>query len=97
VVWNGLRCTPQTLVKHLLSAFHEDGVIAYDLQLLQSHEGGLAQLEDAAGRVADGSHPLASVLARIAGGYHVDYPADLHPHFSSLISFGRYCLTLPRA
>ncbi len=107
VVWNGLRCTPQTLVKHLLSSFHEDGVIAYDLQLLQSHPGGLRQLEEAALRVAEGSHPLSTVLSRIAGGYHAhlaelaraaerfEYPVDLHPRFSSLLGFGRYCLTLP--
>jgi hypothetical protein len=109
IVWNGLLTSVNTQVKHLLSAFHEDGVIAYDLQLLQSHEGGLDRLEAEATRVAQGAHPLSGVLRSIAGGYHAhladlarrarqfDYPQDLHPHFSSLIGFGRYCLTLPEA
>ncbi len=107
VVWNGLLCTPRTLVKHLLSAFHEDGVLAYDLQLLQSHPGGLELLAARAAEVARGRHPLSRVLSGIAGGYHAhlaeqaeraerfEYPVDLHPHFSSLVGFGRYCLTLP--
>jgi hypothetical protein len=104
IVWNGLHATPETLVQHLLSSFHEDGVIAYDLQLLQSYPGGLELLERSAEEVASGEHPLAFMLSAIAGDYHAhlarlaraarrfEYPADLHPHFSSLIGFGRYCL-----
>lgn len=107
IVWNGLLATPRTLVKHLLSAFHEDRVIAYDLQMLQSHPGGLDQLERAAEAVARRRHPLWRMLSAIAGGYHghladlaraagrFEYPPDLDPRFSSLIGFGRYCLTLP--
>lgn len=106
VVWNGLRATRRTLVRHLLSSFHEDGVIAYDLQLLQSHDGGLAALEDAASAVARGTHPLAPMLRRIAGDYHAHlaalardatrfvYPRDLDARFSSLLGFGRYALAL---
>lgn len=106
VVWNGLNATPKTLVKHLLSSFHEDGVIQYDLQLLQSHEGGLELLESEASRVADGSHALSPVLLAIAGGYHAhltelaraaknfEYPPELNEHFSSLVGFGRFCLGL---
>ena len=106
IVWNGLRAHPRTVVKHLLSSFHEDGVIAYDLQLLQSHAGGLDALERAATRVADGTHPFSRVLRAIAGDYHAhladlarrarafDYPADIHPHFSSLVGFGRYAASL---
>jgi hypothetical protein len=109
IVWNGLLATPRTLVKHLLSAFHEDGVIAYDLQLLHSHPGGLEALEREAERVASGEHRLSAVLSAIAGGYHAhlaelagkarrfEYPRDLHPHFSSLLGFGRYCLQLGAA
>ncbi|MDY7225588.1 hypothetical protein [Hyalangium rubrum] len=107
IVWNGLLATPHTLVKHLLSAFHEDGVIAYDLQLLQSHPGGLELLERSAEEVASGEHPLAPMLSAIAGGYHAhlaelaraarrfEYPADLDPRFSSFVGFSRYCLQLP--
>jgi hypothetical protein len=107
IVWNGLLATPRTLVRHLLSSFHEDGVIAYDLQLLQSHEGGLRRLERAAAAVAAGSYPCARMLSAIAGGYHAhlaelaraagrfEYPADIDARFSSLIGFGRYCLGLP--
>jgi hypothetical protein len=106
VVWNGLLATPRTLVKHLCSSFHEDGVIAYDLQLLQSHEGGLELLALEASRVASGTHRWSRMLSAIAGGYHAhlaelarsaqrfEYPADLHPSFSSLVGFGRYCLGL---
>jgi|GEM_PF-4164852 len=107
IVWNGLLATPHTLIKHLLSSFHEDGVIAYDLQLLQSHPGGLEGLERAAEEVVSGEDPLAPMLSAIAGGYHAhlselaraarrfEYPQDLHPRFSSLLGFGRYCLQLP--
>ena len=107
IVWNGLLASPSTLVDHLLSAFHEDGVIAYDLQLLQSYPEGLDLLERSAEEVASGEHPLAFMLSAIAGGYHahladlaraarrLEYPVDLHPHFSSLVGFGRYCRQLP--
>jgi hypothetical protein len=108
VVWNGLSATPRTLVKHLLSSFHEDGVISYDLQLLQSHEGGLEALERAAEDVASRRHAFGWMLRAIAGGYHehlaelaraarrFEYPEDLDPRFSSLLGFARYCLELPR-
>jgi hypothetical protein len=107
IVWNGLLASPHVLIKHLLSSFHEDGVIAYDLQLLQSYPGGLEALERAAEEVASGEDPLAPMLSAIAGGYHAhlaelaraarrfEYPPDLHPRFSSLVGFGRYCLQLP--
>jgi hypothetical protein len=107
IVWNGLLATPSTLVRHLVSAFHEDGVIAYDLQLLQSYPDGLELLQRSSEEIASGEEPLAFMLSAIAGGYHAhlaelaraarrfEYPADLHPHFSSLIGFGRYCLQLP--
>jgi hypothetical protein len=108
VVWNGLLATPRTLVKHLLSSFHEDGVIAYDLQLLQSHPGGLSLLAAEATAVASGQHRWSKVLSAIAGGYHAhlaelagraqrfDCPEDLHPSFSSFLGFARYCLELPQ-
>jgi hypothetical protein len=104
VVWNGLRQRPQSLVKHLLSAFHEDGVIAYDLQLIQSH-GALRDLERAADDVAARRRPFSGMLAAIAGDYHAhlaelarraarfDYPCGIHPHFSSFVAFGRFALT----
>lgn len=107
IVWNGLLASPHVLIKHLLSSFHEDGVIAYDLQLLQSYPGGLEALERAAEEVASGEDPLSPMLLAIAGGYHAhlaelaraarrfEYPPDLHPRFSSLVGFGRYCLQLP--
>jgi hypothetical protein len=107
IVWNGLMASSRTLVRHLLSSFHEDGVIAYDLQLIQSHAGGLAQLQEAASGVAAGTHRFARMLAAIAGGYHAhladlaraaqrfEYPADLDPRFSSLLGFARYCAALP--
>ena len=36
---------PKNIVKHLLSVYHEDAFIGYDLQLLHSHSGGLELLQ----------------------------------------------------
>jgi hypothetical protein len=109
-VGTGLSASCQSIVRHLLSAFHDDAVITYDLQLLQTHEGGLEQLAHAADAVATCRHPLWWPLSQVVGGlgYHahlVDlatqarsfrYPTVCaDPRFSSLVGFAEFCLTLP--
>jgi hypothetical protein len=38
----GILQRPEQIVRHLLSVYHEDAFLGYDLQLLQSHPDGLA-------------------------------------------------------
>ena len=107
----GLGLAPKHIVRHLLCVYHEDAFLGYDLQLLHSHEHGLALLEHEAQRIVDGSNPMTPILRKVVGwpGYHArlielaqaarqfDYPdtLDLDPRFSSLIGFARFCSTLP--
>lgn len=110
LVGTGLSASTQTVVRHLISAFHDDAMITYDLQLLQTHPGGLAALEQAAGEVAAGRRRGSWLLAQLVGGggYHAHlgelaiaarafrYPeACADPRFSSLVGFAEFCLTLP--
>lgn len=110
LVGTGLSASLSTLVRHVVSAFHDDAVIAYDLQLLQTHPGGLEALAAAAQRIAAGRDPLAWPLTQIVGGpgYHerlVELAAEAaefrypdivaDPRFSSLVGFAEFCLTLP--
>ncbi len=107
----GITQRADQIVRHLLSVFHEDAFLGYDLQLLHSHEGGLALLRREAARVAGGETPWAPYLRRLVGGdgYHerlvalaeaaerFEYPAplDLDPRFASLVGFASFCCTLP--
>ena len=43
---SGLTMKPKNIVKHLLSVYHEDAFIGYDLQLLHSHSEGLELLQE---------------------------------------------------
>lgn len=110
LVGTGLSASLSTLVRHLVSAFHDDAVIAYDLQLLQTHAGGLEALARAAADIASGRDPLAWPLTQVVGGagYHAHlvelaaeaaefrYPQpEADPRFSSLVGFAAFCLTLP--
>ena len=107
----GLSLRPKQIVHHLLSVYHEDAFLAYDLQLLCSHPGGLELLEREAARVVEGRSPWTPLLRRVVGwpGYHArlvelarrarahDYPdpLDLDPRFCSLVGFAEFCRTLP--
>jgi hypothetical protein len=107
----GLRIPAAAIVRHLVCVHHEDAFLAYDLQLLHSHPGGLERLTDAAARIVDGRDPLAPGLRQLVGGpgYHerqiplaaaaarFEYPdpLDLDPRFCSLLGFARFCLSLP--
>ena len=108
---SGLALPSRAVVRHLMCVYHEDAFLGYDLQLLQSEQGGLDLLEAAATRVVAGENRLAPVLRRLVGGdgYHArlvehaaaarrsEYPdpLDVDPRFASLVGFLRFCLDLP--
>ena len=108
---SGLTMKPKNIVKHLLSVYHEDAFIGYDLQLLHSHPGGLDLLQQEAQRVVEGKNRYASILRRLVGypKYHeglievaerakkFEYPdsLDLDPRFVTLVGFATFCITLP--
>ncbi len=107
----GLTLTPRQLVRHVLSVYHEDAFLGYDLQLLQSHSGGLELLAQEASRVVRGSTRWAPLLRRLVGeeGYHANlislaekahahqYPdtLDLDTRFVTLLGFARFCISMP--
>jgi hypothetical protein len=107
----GLSLAPEHIVRHLLCVYHEDAFLGYDLQLLQSHQGGLALLEREARRVVEGDNRLAPILRRVVGwpDYHANLinlasaagafcypdPLDLDRRFCSLVGFAQFCCTLP--
>lgn len=107
----GITQRADQIVRHLLSVFHEDAFLGYDLQLLRSHEGGLPLLCREASRVAAGETRWAPYLTRLVGGpgYHARLvslaeaaerdaypdPLDLDPRFASLVGFARFCCTMP--
>ena len=108
---SGLTMKPKNIVKHLLSVYHEDAFIGYDLQLLHSHSGGLELLQREAQRVVSGENRYAPMLRKLVGypryheglielaqkGQQFEYPEtlDLDPRFVTLLGFSRFCLTLP--
>jgi hypothetical protein len=107
----GLTQRAEQLVRHVLSVYHEDAFLGYDLQLLQSHPKGLALLAHEARRVVDGKTPWAHYLRRLVGwpGYHAglvhlaeaaerfEYPdpLDVDRRFASLVGFAEFCRTMP--
>lgn len=108
---NGLELTARDVVRHLLCVYHEEAFLGYDLQLLESHVGGLELLEREAARIVDGTNRLSPILRRVVGWptYHAtlaelaararagEYPdpLDLDPRFSTLLGFARFCCSLP--
>ncbi|MBN1206965.1 MAG: hypothetical protein JXB05_18925 [Myxococcaceae bacterium] len=108
---SGLTQRRESIVRHVLSVYHEDAFLGFDLQLLQSHPGGLALLREEAAKVVEGRTRWAPFLRRLVGwpGYHArlielaeaaerfEYPdpLDTDPRFASLVSFARFCNTMP--
>ena len=108
----GLRQRADQIVKHLLSVYHEDAFLGYDLQLLQSHPGGLALLQAEASRVDLGRSAWSRYLKNLVAfpGYHrrlvdlgaraagFDYPdpLDLDRRFTTLTGFAQFCLGMPK-
>jgi hypothetical protein len=107
----GLTNEPAQIVRHVLSVYHEDAFLGYDLQLLQSHPGGLALLRREAKRVVDRETRWAPLLTKLVGwpGYHArlielaeaaerfEYPdpLDLDRRFTSLVGFAELCRSMP--
>jgi hypothetical protein len=106
----GLAEPTETVVRHLLSVFHEDGLLAYDLQLLAADPDGLATLERRARAVAEGTDRWSRLLVPLVGGdgYHQrlaqraaearagDFPGgDTDARFASLVGFLGFCLSMP--
>jgi hypothetical protein len=108
---SGLELRARDIVRHLLCVYHEDAFLGYDLQLLESHVGGLELLEREAARVVDRRNALTPLLERVVGwpGYHArlvelatraragEYPdpLDLDPRFCTLLGFAQFCCSLP--
>jgi hypothetical protein len=108
---SGLELRARDIVRHLLCVYHEDAFLGYDLQLLESHVGGLELLEREAAGVVDRSNALTPLLERVVGwpGYHArlvelarqardgEYPdpLDLDPRFCTLLGFAQFCCSLP--
>jgi hypothetical protein len=109
---SGISMKARDIVKHLISVYHEDAFIGYDLQLLHSHPNGLELLQYEAQRIVDGKNRCSSILQRVVGyeGYHAGlielaeraklftYPntQDLDPRFVTLVGFSRFCTDLPK-
>jgi hypothetical protein len=107
----GLLTPRDAIVRHVISVYHEEPALTYDLQLLESHPGGLDALEREAWAVAQGRRRWSRLLTQLVGGagYHArvaelaaaarrsEYPdtAPLDPRFASVVGFGRFCLGLP--
>lgn len=107
----GITQRADQIVRHVLSVYHEDAFLGYDLQLLQSHPGGLALLRREASKVAEGTTRWAPYLRRLTGwpGYHArlvelaeaaerfEYPdpLDLDRRFTSLVGFAELCCSMP--
>lgn len=108
---SGIELRARDIVRHLLCVYHEDAFLGYDLQLLESHDGGLELLESEAMRVVEGRSRISRILQRVVGwpGYHAglvelatraragEYPdpLDLDPRFCTLLGFARFCGSLP--
>lgn len=107
----GLTNRPEHIVRHVLSVYHEDAFLGYDLQVLQSHPNGLALLREEASKVVEGRTLWAPYLRRLVGwpGYHARLvelaedaerftypdPLDVDPRFASLVGFAEFCNSMP--
>jgi hypothetical protein len=85
-------------------------MLTYDLQLLQTHRGGLEELARRAREVEAGRGLVAKFLKGLVGGegYHArvaelaeaalrfEYVENASDaRFASIVGFGKFCLTLP--
>lgn len=111
IVDTGITQEPEYIVRHVISVYHEDAFLGYDLQLLQSHPRGLEILREEARKVVEGRTIWSSYLRKLVGwpGYHeglirladaaerFEYPdpLDLDQRFTSLVGFSKYCCSLP--
>ena len=107
----GLSQRADQIVRHLLSVYHEDAFLGYDLQLLESHIGGLERLAREAQRVVDGDTRWTPFLTRLVSwpGYHQRLvelaedaksgkypdPVDVDPRAATLVGFANFCNSMP--
>lgn len=107
----GISQRPEQIVRHLLSVYHEDAFLGYDLQLLHSHPGGLELLRDEAAKVVEGRtgwapylrklvswpeyHARLVELAEAAQRFEYPDPLDIDPRFASLVGFAKFCCSMP--
>jgi hypothetical protein len=107
----GLTLSPKQIIRHVMSVYHEDAFLGYDLQLLHSHPGGLALLREEATKVVEGKTLWATYLRQLVAwpGYHArlvelaeaaerfEYPdpLDVDPRFATLVSFAGFCVSMP--
>jgi hypothetical protein len=64
-IGTGLQSAPQSICTHLLLTWHQ-GMPAWDLQILQTHPGGLDMMHEAAEALLDPQDPAQRRLARLA-------------------------------
>jgi hypothetical protein len=66
----GFLSTRDNIIGHLMQVVHANP--AYDLQLLESHERGLGELEDQLVSMIEGTHPRAESIGAVVEepGYH---------------------------
>lgn len=66
----GFLSTRDNIIGHLMQVVHANP--AYDLQLLESHEGGLEELERQIEAMIAGTHPRAASIGAVVeeAGYH---------------------------
>lgn len=66
----GFLSTADNIIGHLMQVVHANPT--YDLQLLESHEGGLAELERQVEQMIAGTHPRSESIGAIVedAGYH---------------------------
>ncbi len=72
----GFLSTRDNIIGHLMQVVHANPI--YDLQLLESHEGGLDALESQIEQMLDGTHPRARSIGAIVE--EPDYHARLLEH-----------------
>ncbi len=72
----GFLSTADNIIGHLMQVVHANPI--YDLQLLESHEGGLDELEAQLEAMLDGTHPRARSIGAIVE--EPDYHARLLEH-----------------
>lgn len=69
---SGLFSPPGRIIKHLLTAHHDQAQCAYDFALLEVHPGALERLQRELSTVVDGIHPRAEWYRDLCvyEGYH---------------------------
>lgn len=73
----GFMSRPDSIIGHLMQVVHANP--CYDLQLLESHEGGLDELERQVVSMIEGTHPRAESIGAVVE------EADYHPRLLAYV------------